>query len=287
MNKILKKEKLAEKIKRIEVEAPLISKKAKPGQFVILRVDEKGERIPLTIADANSEKETITLIFQEVGTTTTKLGLLKEGEEILNIAGPLGKPTEIEKYGNVCIIVGGVGAAFVFWMAKVFKEKGNYIIVITGARNKDLIILEDELKKLSDEFYITTDDGSKGKKGFNTEMLAELIKNGKKIDYVLTAGPIIMMKKVAEITKKARIKTVASLNPIMVDGTGMCGCCRVTIGGETKFACVDGPDFDAHLVDFDELLKRTSLYKEMEKKSYEKFIKSLQCPSCQQEKNHD
>ncbi len=287
MNKILKKEKLAEKIKRIEVEAPLISKKAKPGQFVILRVDEKGERIPLTIADANSEKETITLIFQEVGTTTTKLGLLKEGEEILNIAGPLGKPTEIEKYGNVCIIVGGVGAAFVFWMIKVFKEKGNYIIVITGARNKDLIILEDELKKLSDEFYITTDDGSKGKKGFNTEMLAELIKNGKKIDYVLTAGPIIMMKKVAEITKKARIKTVASLNPIMVDGTGMCGCCRVTIGGETKFACVDGPDFDAHLVDFDELLKRTSLYKEMEKKSYEKFIKSLQCPSCQQEKNHD
>ena len=287
MNKILKKEKLAEKIKRIEVEAPLISKKAKPGQFVILRVDDKGERIPLTIADANSEKETITLIFQEVGTTTTKLGLLKEGEEILNIAGPLGKPTEIEKYGNVCIIVGGVGAAFVFWMTKVFKEKGNYIIVITGARNKDLIILEDELKKLSDEFYITTDDGSKGKKGFNTEMLAELIKNGKKIDYVLTAGPIIMMKKVAEITKKARIKTVASLNPIMVDGTGMCGCCRVTIGGETKFACVDGPDFDAHLVDFDELLKRTSLYKEMEKKSYEKFIKSLQCPSCQQEKNHD
>jgi len=287
MNKILKKEKLAEKIKSIEVEAPLISKKAKPGQFVILRVDDKGERIPLTIADANSEKETITLIFQEVGTTTTKLGLLKEGEEILNIAGPLGKPTEIEKYGNVCIIVGGVGAAFVFWMAKVFKEKGNYIIVITGARNKDLIILEDELKKLSDEFYITTDDGSKGKKGFNTEMLAELIKNGKKIDYVLTAGPIIMMKKVAEITKKARIKTVASLNPIMVDGTGMCGCCRVTIGGETKFACVDGPDFDAHLVDFDELLKRTSLYKEMEKKSYEKFIKSLQCPSCQQEKNHD
>ena len=287
MNKILKKEELAEKIKRIEVEAPLISKKAKPGQFVILRVDEKGERIPLTIADTNSEKGTITLIFQEVGTTTTKLGLLKEGEEILNIAGPLGKPTEIEKYGNVCIIVGGVGAAFVFWMAKVFKEKGNYIIVITGARNKDLIILEDELKKLSDEFYITTDDGSKGKKGFNTEMLAELIKNGKKIDYVLTAGPIIMMKKVAEITKKVRIKTVASLNPIMVDGTGMCGCCRVTIGGETKFACVDGPDFDAHLVDFDELLKRTSLYKEMEKKSYEKFIKSLQCPSCQQENNQD
>ena len=287
MNKILKKENLAEKIKRIEVEAPLISKKAKPGQFVILRVDDKGERIPLTIADANPEKGTITLIFQEIGTTTTKLGLLKEGEEILNIAGPLGKPTEIEKYGNVCIIVGGVGAAFVFWMAKVFKEKGNYIIVITGARNKDLIILEDELKKLSDEFYITTDDGSKGKKGFNTEMLAELIKNGRKIDYVLTAGPIIMMKKVAEITKKSRIKTVASLNPIMVDGTGMCGCCRVTIGGETKFACVDGPDFDAHLVDFDELLKRTSLYKEMEKKSYEKFIKSLQCPSCQQEKNHD
>ncbi len=287
MNKILKKEELAEKIKRIEVEAPLISKKAKPGQFVILRVDEKGERIPLTIADANPEKGTITLIFQEVGTTTTKLGLLEEGEEILNLAGPLGKPTEIEKYGSVCIIVGGVGAAFVLWMAKSFKEKGNYIIVITGARNKDLIILEDELKELSDEFYITTDDGSKGRKGFNTEMLAELIKSGKRIDYVLTAGPIIMMKKVAEITREHKIKTVASLNPIMVDGTGMCGCCRVSVGGETKFACVDGPDFDAHLVDFDELLKRTSLYKEMEKKSYEKFIKSLQCPSCQQENNQD
>lgn len=278
MNKILKKEILAEKIKRIEVESPLISKKAKPGQFIILRVDEKGERIPLTISDVNTGKGTITLIFQEVGTTTTKLGLLEEGDEILDIAGPLGKPTEIENYGTVCIIVGGVGTAFVYWMAKAFKEKGNYLITIIGARNKNLIILEDEMNSLSDELYITTDDGSKGRKGFNTEMLKELINNGKKIDYVLTAGPIIMMKKIAEITEQHKIKTVASLNPIMVDGTGMCGCCRVTIGGETKFACVDGPDFDAHLVDFDELLKRTSLYKKMEKESYEKFIKDH--PEC-------
>ncbi|HOV22310.1 MAG TPA: sulfide/dihydroorotate dehydrogenase-like FAD/NAD-binding protein [bacterium] len=282
MNKIIKKEQLAEKIKRIEVISPIISKKAKPGQFIVLRVDEKGERIPLTIADVNKEKETITLIFQEVGTTTAKLGFLENGENILDIVGPLGKATEIEKYGNVCIIVGGVGAAFIFWMAKTFKEKENYLITIIGARNKDLIILEEELKNISDEIYITTDDGSKGRKGFNTEMLVDLIQHGEKIDYCLTAGPIPMMKKVSEITKEHNIKTIASLNPIMVDGTGMCGCCRVSIGGETKFACVDGPDFDAHLVNFDELLKRTSFYKEMEKISYEKFINSCKCTSHQQ-----
>ncbi|MCM8804846.1 MAG: sulfide/dihydroorotate dehydrogenase-like FAD/NAD-binding protein [Candidatus Omnitrophica bacterium] len=276
MNKIIKKEEIADKIKRIEVFADLIAKKALPGQFVILRVDEKGERIPLTIAGIDKEKGAITLIFQEVGTSTTKLGLLNEGDEICDIAGPLGKPTEIENYGEVCIIVGGVGAAFVYWMGKAFKEKGNIITTIIGARTKNLIILEKEMRQISDKLYISTDDGSYGEKGFNTYILERLLENGKKFDLVLTAGPIPMMKKVAEITKKYNIKTIASLNPIMVDGTGMCGCCRVSVGGKTKFACVDGPDFDAHMVDFDELLKRTSLYKEYEKLSYEKFLLSRQ-----------
>jgi len=274
MNEILKKEEIAEKIKRMEIFVPLIAQKALPGQFIILRVDEKGERIPLTIAGIDREKGTITLIFQEVGTTTTKLGLLNEGDKILDIAGPLGNPTDIKNYGHVCIIVGGVGAAFVFWMAEEFKKKGNKLTTIIGARSKNLIILENEMRQISDNLYISTDDGSYGEKGFNTQILERLLEKGEKFDLVLTAGPILMMKKVAEITKKYNIKTIASLNPIMVDGTGMCGCCRVTIGGKTKFACVDGPDFDAHLVDFDELLKRTSLYKEKEKISFEKFLNS-------------
>lgn len=274
MNKIVKKEILGEKIKKIEVYAPLISKKAKPGQFIVLRVDEKGERIPLTIAGVNTEKGTITLIFQEVGTTTSKLGLLEENEEILDIVGPLGKPTEIKEYGNVCIIVGGVGSAFVYWMGKTFKEKGNKITTIIGARTKELVILEKEMREISDEVYISTDDGSYGIKGFNTQVLEKLLEEGKKFDLVLTAGPIPMMKKVAEITKKYNIKTIASLNPIMIDGTGMCGGCRVTVGGQVKFACVDGPDFDAHEVDFDELMRRTSLYKKEEQISYEKFCKN-------------
>ncbi len=272
MNKIMKKEILGEKIKRIEVEAPLIARKARPGQFIILRVDEKGERIPLTIAGADTEKGTITLIFQEVGTTTSKLGMLEEGGEILNLLGPLGNPVEIERYGRVCIVVGGVGAAFVYWMAKAFKEKGNYLVTIMGARNEKLLILENEMKGISDEVLIATDDGSKGGKGFTTDVLLDLIKSGdEKIDYVLTAGPVPMMKKVSDMTREYGIKTVASLNPLMVDGTGMCGGCRVTVAGKVKFACVDGPDFDAHSVDFDELLKRTSLYKTNEKKSYERF----------------
>jgi len=274
MNRILRKEELAEKVKRIEVEAPLIAKKALPGQFVVLRVDEKGERIPLTIADVDRETGRITLIFQEVGTTTIKLGLLNEGDEILDIVGPLGKPTEIKDYGHVCIIVGGVGAAFVFWMGKAFKEKGNRITTIIGARTKSLIILENEMRQISDNIYISTDDGSYGEKGFNTQILERLLEKGEKFDLVLTAGPIPMMKKIAEITKKYGVRTVASLNPIMIDGTGMCGGCRVTVGGVVKFACVDGPDFDAHSVDFDELLKRTSLYREKEKMSCENFLNS-------------
>ncbi len=268
LNRILKKEVLGEKIKKIEVEAPLIAKKALPGQFIVLRVDEKGERIPLTIAGADAAKGTITLIFQEVGTSTSKLGMLGEGDEILNLAGPLGNPVEIEKYGRVCIIVGGVGAAFVYWMAKAFKEKGNHLITVMGARNEKLLILENEMGNVSDELIIATDDGSKGMKGFTTDVLLDLISGDKKIDYVLTAGPIPMMKKVSDITKRYGIKTIASLNPIMVDGTGMCGGCRVTVAGKVKFACVDGPDFDAHSVDFDELLSRNALYKSHEEQSY-------------------
>jgi len=275
MNKIIKKEILAENIKRMEVKNSLIAKKALPGQFVILIPDEKGERIPLTIAGVDVKKGTVTIIFQEVGTTTKKLGILEEGDEISHLAGPLGKPLEIEKYGSVCIVSGGVGAAFVFWMAEIFKKKNNRLITIIGARNKDLIILKEEMRNMGDEFYLTTDDGSEGKKGFVTDILGKLLKDGKKIDYVLTAGPVIMMKKVADITKSYNVKTVASLNPIMVDGTGMCGSCRVTVGGEVKFACVDGPDFDAHLVDFDELLKRTMWFKQQERESFCRLEESL------------
>lgn len=273
MGKIVKKEALGEKITRMEVEAELITKKAQPGQFIVVRADEKGERIPLTIAGTDTEKGTLTIIFQEVGTSTAKLGALKEGEEILNVVGPLGNPLEIGEYGTVCIVAGGVGAAFVYWMAQAFKEKGNYLITIMGARTAGLLILENEMKKMSDEIHIATDDGSKGQKGFTTDILSELIKQQKKIDYLLTAGPIPMMKKVSEITKAAKIKTVASLNPIMIDGTGMCGGCRVSINGKVKFACVDGPDFDAHSVDFDELIKRTSLYRGQESLSYKHACK--------------
>ena len=277
MNKIVEKKVLAESIKRMVVEAPLIAKKALPGQFIILRVDENGERIPLTIAGTNPEKGTVTIIFQEIGTTTIKLGMLKEKDEILNFAGPLGKPIEIEKYGTVCIVVGGVGAAFVLWIAESFKQKGNSLITIMGSRTKDLLILEDRMREMSDEFYLTTDDGSKGTKGFVTAVLEKLLQEEKRIDYVFTAGPILMMKNVAGVTKPYNIKTMASLNPIMVDGTGMCGCCRVTVGGKTKFACIDGPDFDAHQVDFDELFRRTGLFKPQEQKSLQKFQASNKC----------
>lgn len=271
MNKIIRKEVLANGIKKMEVEAQLVARKALPGQFIILRVDEKGERIPLTIAGVDQAKGTITLIFQEVGTTTCKLGNLEEGESILNLAGPLGNPVEIKNYGTVCIVVGGVGAAFVYWLAQAFREAGNRVISILGSRSENLLILEEELKGLSDEFYLATDDGSKGEKGFVTAVLARLLAEGKKIDYCLTAGPIPMMKKVAEITRPFGTRTIASLNPIMVDGTGMCGCCRVTVAGRVKFACVDGPDFDGHLVDFDELLRRTGLYKQQEALSHHAY----------------
>ncbi|HDI82884.1 MAG TPA: sulfide/dihydroorotate dehydrogenase-like FAD/NAD-binding protein [candidate division WOR-3 bacterium] len=273
MFKILEKEVLGPHVNKFIVEAPLIAKKHKPGQFVVLRLHEKGERIPVTIAETDREKGTITLIVQEVGKTTYELGDMEPGDSIMDVIGPLGKPAEIENFGTVVTIGGGVGTAIVYPETKAFKEAGNYVISIIGFRNKDLIILEEEMKKYSDELYVTTDDGSYGMKGFVSDKLKELIDSGKKIDLVVAIGPAIMMKVVCDVTRDKNIKTIVSLNSIMVDGTGMCGACRVEVGGETKFACVDGPEFDGHLVNFDLLLKRLATYREQEKIALERYLK--------------
>ena len=256
MYKILEKKVMSENVKLMKIKAPLVAKKALAGQFIILRIDEKGERIPLTIADYDRKKGTVTVIFMEVGKTTKHLGTLKVGDSILNFAGPLGQPSEIVKYGTVVCIGGGVGIAPLYPIIRELKQAGNYIISILGARNEKLLMLEKEIDEFSDELHICTDDGSKGTKGFVSDILQKLIDNKKKIDITWAIGPVIMMKVVANLTKKYDIKTLVSLNPIMVDGTGMCGGCRVSIGGETKFACVDGPEFDGHLVDFDNLMLR-------------------------------
>lgn len=256
MYEILKKEILSDNVKLMEIKAPLVAKKALAGQFIILRIDEEGERIPLTIADYDRKKGTITVIFMEVGKTTKQLGTLKVGDKLLNFAGPLGVASEIEKYGTCVMIGGGVGIAPLYPIVRELKKAGNHVISILGARNKSLLMLEKEIEEFSDELHICTDDGSKGKKGFVSNVLQEIIDSGKKIDIVWAIGPVIMMKVVADLTKKYNIKTMVSLNPIMVDGTGMCGGCRVTVGGEIKFACVDGPEFDGHKVDFDNLMLR-------------------------------
>ncbi|RKZ20051.1 sulfide/dihydroorotate dehydrogenase-like FAD/NAD-binding protein [bacterium] len=273
MFKILERETLAEHINKFVVEAPLIAKKALPGQFVILRLHEKGERIPITICEADPEKGTITLVVQEVGKTTYELGTYQAGDEIADIIGPLGKPAEIEKVGTVVAIGGGVGTAIVYPEAKAFKEKGNYVISIIGFRSKRFVILEEEMRKVSDELYVTTDDGSYGMKGFVSDKLKELIEEGRKIDLVIAIGPAIMMKVVSDLTRPYGIKTIVSLNSIMVDGTGMCGACRVEVGGKTRFACVDGPEFDGHQVDFDLLIKRLAMYKEEERIALERYLK--------------
>ena len=277
MYKILKKMQLCPIVYLIEVEAPLIARKNKPGQFVVLRVHEKGERIPLTIVNSDEKRGSITLIFQVVGKTTKLLSKLNEGDYIMNIVGPLGKPTEIEHYGTVVLIGGGVGAAEIYPEAKAFKAAGNYVIGIVGARTANLLILENELKQDCDEFYITTDDGSKGHHGFVSDILKQLIDKGVKIDLVYAVGPTIMMKVISNLTKPYGIKTLVSLNPIMLDATGMCGVCRVKVGEEIKFACVDGPEFNGHLVDFDLLMARQRTYLDEEKKIlelYEKMEKS-------------
>lgn len=267
MNKIIKKEVLNPQITLLEVEAPVIAKRAEPGQFIILRIDEQGERIPLTIADFDREMGTVTIIFQKVGKTTNLLGELKEGDYILDFAGPLGRPTELEGYQNVAVIGGGLGTAIAYPQAKKLHKMGAEVDVIAGFRNKDIIILEHELKANASNVYITTDDGSNGTKGFVTDILKQQIESGKKYDLVIAIGPLIMMKMICKLTEEYGIKTIVSMNPIMVDGTGMCGGCRLTVGGETKFACVDGPDFDGHLVDFDEAMRRQGMYKDKEKMS--------------------
>lgn len=273
MNKILEKEFFSENVARFEVEAPEIAKSRKAGHFVIIRIDEKGERIPLTIADADTKKGTITLIVQKVGVSSDKLLKLEKGDSILDVVGPLGKATHIEKVGTVLAAGGGVGIAPLLPIVKAFKEAGNRVITVLAARNKDLIILEDQIRAHSDEVLVMTDDGSSGKKGLVTHGLEEIIAR-EKVDISVAIGPAIMMKYAALTTKKHNIHTLASLNTIMVDGTGMCGACRVTVDGKTKFVCVDGPEFDAHQVDFDEMLLRLGAYKEEEVAAYEKYTAS-------------
>ena len=264
MYKIVEKKVLSENVKLMKIHAPLVAKKALAGQFVMLRIHEKGERIPLTIADYDRSKGNVTIIFMEVGKTTKELGKMEVGNSILNFVGPLGKPSEIEKFGTVACIGGGVGIAPIYPIVRELKNAGNYVISILGARNEKLLMLEKEIGDFSDEIYICTDDGSKGTRGFVSDVLHKLINDGKKIDIVWAIGPVIMMKVISDLTRKYNIKTIVSLNPIMVDGTGMCGSCRVTVGGETKFACVDGPEFDGHKVDFDNLLIRNKRFLEEE-----------------------
>lgn len=268
MFQIKKKETMAkDTIVRFDIDAPKIAKKIKPGQFVILRVNETGERIPLTVADKDSFSGYITIIFQVVGKTTALMRTLNEGDFIKDVVGPLGKPAEIEKIGTVVVVGGGTGVAILHHVAKGFKEAGNYVIGIMGAKEKDLLILENEMSAICDELVVTTDDGSYGEQGFVTGPLEKYLKERYDIKLVYAIGPIMMMKFVAGLTKKFDIPTMVSLNPIMIDGTGMCGGCRVKVNNQTMFCCVDGPDFDGHQVDFDELLKRNSMYLQDEKDS--------------------
>lgn len=269
MFKIVTKRKLNDAVTLMEIEAPFIAKKAKAGQFIIFRIDDKGERVPLTIADYDREKGTVTIIFQKVGLSTKMLAEMNEGDYISDFVGPLGVPTDYEDFKKVAVIGGGVGNAIAYPQAKALHEMGVEVDVIAGFRNKDIVILEDEMRAASTNYYITTDDGSYGEKGFVTDKLKSLIDAGNNYDAVIAIGPIPMMKFVSLTTKPYGIKTIVSLNPIMVDGTGMCGGCRVTVGGEIKFACVDGPDFDGHLVDFDELMNRNSIYREREAETTE------------------
>ncbi|MFR1649811.1 sulfide/dihydroorotate dehydrogenase-like FAD/NAD-binding protein [Hominenteromicrobium sp.] len=269
MYKIVKKQPLNPTVTRMEIEAPLIAKKAKPGQFIILRVDENGERIPLTVAGYDREKGTVTIIFQIVGATTEKLNHLNEGECLHDFVGPLGVPTHVDGLKKVCVIGGGVGCAIALPIAEELHAMGAEVTSIIGFRNQDLVILENEFKACSDHFTLMTDDGSYGEKGNVTAPLKTLLENGERFDEVIAIGPLIMMKFVCLTTKEYDQKTVVSMNPIMVDGTGMCGGCRLTVGGKTKFACVDGPDFDGHEVDFDEAMSRSRSYTSFERHAYE------------------
>ncbi len=263
--KILSKKELCPNQYEITVEAPYVVRNAKAGQFIIFRAEENGERVPLTIADVDKENGVLTLVFMAVGYTTKKLASLNVGDELVDLVGPLGRPTHIEKYGTVVCVAGGYGAAPCYLISKAFKDAGNKVYMIMGARTKDLIFWQDKMKDACTELFITTDDGSLGIKGFGTAVLQNIM-DKEKVDYVIAVGPMPMMRAVANLTKDKGIKTEASMNPIMVDGTGMCGACRLTVGGKVRFACVDGPDFDAHEIDFDEVINRSKLYKDEERK---------------------
>jgi ferredoxin--NADP+ reductase len=264
-NTITQKRQIAPQIKLIEIYNPEIARKTKPGQFVILRLDKEGERIPLTLVEWNKVRGTITLIFQEIGVTTRKLGNMQVNDKVLNVVGPLGNPSEIRNYGTVFVVCGGVGTAAAYPIAKALKNAGNTVTAIIGARNEELLILEEEMSRVADKVYITTDDGSRGHKGFVSDLLNRILEKGKLPDITYAIGPPLMMKATSEVTKGFGIKTIVSLNPIMVDGMGMCGACRVTVGDQTKFACIDGPEFDASIVNFDELIKRLKAYSMEEK----------------------
>ena len=275
MFRIAHAEFIAPGIKRFEIEAPRIARKHKAGQFVILRLHDRGERIPLTIENSNPAGGTISIVVQSVGKTTHLLNALNTGDNILDVVGPLGKPSEIALFGNVVVVGGGVGVAMAYPTAAALKHAGNRVVSIIGARNRELVILEREMRQVSDELMITTDDGSYAEKGLVTDKLRQLLDNHTCIDLVLAVGPIPMMRAVAEITRKDHIRTIVSLNPIMIDGTGMCGGCRVLVDGRSQFACVDGPEFDGHLVDFAVLTQRNSTYREAENRSMEEFRQEL------------
>ena len=274
LHRVIMKKKLAPIVHMMEVEvSPQMVTKILPGQFIVIRIDERGERIPLTPVMVDGEKGSLTVVFQEVGRSTKRLGALKEGDSISDVVGPLGRTIDIKRYGTAVVIGGGIGTACICPEARALKEVGNRMIGILGFRTSELVILEEEMRGICDELYITTDDGTKGRKGLVVDVLKEIIEKGEKVDLVIAVGPTIMMKVVADLTRKYGISTVASLNPIMVDATGMCGACRVIVGGETKFTCVDGPSFDAHLVDFDNLLSRLRMYSDEEKRALELYDK--------------
>ena len=275
MFRIVHAEFIAPGIKRFILDAPRIARKQRPGQFVIVRVCEKGERIPLTIERSDPEQGTVNIVVQSIGKTTHLLNSLETGDSIRDIVGPLGKPSEIENFGTVVVMGGGVGTAMAYPTAAALKWAGNRVIVIIGGRNKDLVLLEREMREVADTVFVTTDDGTSGDKGLVTDRLRQLIENGIRIDLVLAVGPIPMMRAVAEMTRKERIRTVVSLNPIMIDGTGMCGGCRVLVEGKSEFACVDGPEFDAHRVDFAVLVQRNAMYRDAEKRSMEDYRREL------------
>ena len=276
MYKIVKKIILNDNVTRMDILAPGIAKKAKPGQFIIIRANDHGERIPLTIADTDIEAGTVTIIFQIVGKTTSVLNRFKEGESVLDFVGPLGTPSHLDGFKKAAVVGGGLGTAISYPQTKALHNMGAEVHAIAGFRNKDLIILEDELKKCSDKTIIMTDDGSNGNQGFVTDALKKLIDEGNQYDVVIAIGPLQMMRAVCNLTKEYGIKTIVSMNPIMIDGTGMCGVCRVTVGGETKFACVDGPDFDGHLVDFEEAILRNRTFVEEEKRSRDEDCNLMQ-----------